>query len=30
VAQEVIGGHGLNLAVIGPFDDHDRFEALLR
>jgi len=30
VAQEVIGGHGLNLAVIGPFDDADRFEALIR
>jgi predicted Zn-dependent peptidase len=28
-AQEVIGGHGLNLALIGPFDDAEKFEALL-
>jgi len=25
----VIGGHGLNLALIGPFDDAETFEALL-
>jgi predicted Zn-dependent peptidase len=29
VAQEVIGNQGLQLALIGPFDDPDRFEALL-
>jgi predicted Zn-dependent peptidase len=29
VAQDVISGHGLNLAVIGPFDDAERFEKLL-
>jgi predicted Zn-dependent peptidase len=29
VAQDVIGGNGLNLALIGPFDDPDRFERLL-
>ena len=31
VAQDVIGGHGLNLALIGPFeqDQQDRFEKLL-
>jgi hypothetical protein len=29
VAQDVIGGHGLNLALIGPFDDAEKFEALL-
>jgi predicted Zn-dependent peptidase len=29
VAQAVIGGHGLNLALIGPFDDAEKFEALL-
>jgi predicted Zn-dependent peptidase len=29
VAQDVLGGHGLNLAVIGPFDDAARFEQLL-
>jgi predicted Zn-dependent peptidase len=29
VAQELIDGRGLNLAVIGPFDDPDRFEKLL-
>jgi hypothetical protein len=25
----VIGGHGLNLALIGPFDDAEKFEQLL-
>jgi predicted Zn-dependent peptidase len=31
VAQDVIGGHGLNLALIGPFeqDQQERFENLL-
>jgi predicted Zn-dependent peptidase len=29
VAQDVIGRNGLNLAVIGPFDDAERFERLL-
>jgi predicted Zn-dependent peptidase len=29
VAQDVIGGGGLNLAVIGPFDDAERFENVL-
>ena len=29
VAQDVIGGHGFNLALIGPFDDAEKFEALL-
>ena len=29
VAQDVIGRNGLNLAVIGPFDDAERFEKLL-
>jgi predicted Zn-dependent peptidase len=29
VATDVIDGHGLNLAVIGPFDDAERFEQLL-
>jgi predicted Zn-dependent peptidase len=29
VAQDVIGRSALNLAVIGPFDDADRFERLL-
>jgi predicted Zn-dependent peptidase len=29
VAQDVIGGQGLRLAVIGPFDDASKFEALL-
>jgi predicted Zn-dependent peptidase len=29
VAQDVIGSRGLNLAVIGPFDDPARFEAQL-
>jgi len=29
VAQEIIGSHGSNLALIGPFDDAERFEKLL-
>jgi predicted Zn-dependent peptidase len=29
VARELIDGRGLNLAVIGPFDDPQRFEKLL-
>ena len=29
VAQDVVGGKGLNLALIGPFDDAERFEKLL-
>jgi predicted Zn-dependent peptidase len=29
VAQDVIGGRGMSLAVIGPFDDASKFEALL-
>jgi len=29
VAQDLIAHQGLNLAVIGPFDDPDRFEKLL-
>jgi predicted Zn-dependent peptidase len=29
VAGELIDGRGLNLAVIGPFDDAERFERLL-
>ncbi len=29
VAQDVIGSNGLNLALIGPFDDQAPFEALL-
>ena len=29
VAQDVIGSGGLNLALIGPFDDPDRFQKLL-
>jgi hypothetical protein len=29
VAQNVIGGSGLNLALIGPFDDAEKFEALV-
>jgi predicted Zn-dependent peptidase len=29
VAGELIDGRGLNLAVIGPFDDPARFEKLL-
>ncbi len=30
VAQDVLGGKGFNLAVIGPFDDAERFENALR
>jgi predicted Zn-dependent peptidase len=29
VAQDVIGKNGLNLALIGPFEDAERFEKLL-
>jgi len=29
VAKDVIGGAGLRLAMIGPFDDADRFEKLI-
>jgi predicted Zn-dependent peptidase len=29
VSQDVIAANGLNLAVIGPFDDAERFEKLL-
>jgi predicted Zn-dependent peptidase len=29
VAADVLGGKGLNLALIGPFDDASRFEKLL-
>src|SRR5439155_19938087 len=29
VAHEVIGGNALNLALVGPFDDAERFERLL-
>jgi predicted Zn-dependent peptidase len=29
VSAEVLGDKGLNLAVIGPFDDAERFEKLL-
>jgi predicted Zn-dependent peptidase len=29
VAQDIISGHGLNLALVGPFDDPERFEKLL-
>ncbi len=29
VAQEVIGANALNLALVGPFDDPERFERLL-
>jgi predicted Zn-dependent peptidase len=29
VAEDVIGGKGLSLALIGPFDDAERFEQLL-
>jgi predicted Zn-dependent peptidase len=29
VANDVLDGRGLNLAVIGPFDDPERFEQLL-
>ena len=30
VAQDVIASAGLNLALIGPFDDAERFEELLQ
>jgi predicted Zn-dependent peptidase len=30
VAQDVIGGNGLNLALIGPFDDAEKFERILQ
>ena len=30
VAQNVIGGNGLNLALIGPFDEAEKFERLLQ
>jgi predicted Zn-dependent peptidase len=29
VAQELLAGNGLNLALVGPFDDAERFEKLL-
>jgi predicted Zn-dependent peptidase len=29
VAQDIIGGSGLRLALIGPFDDASKFERLL-
>jgi predicted Zn-dependent peptidase len=29
VAQDVIANRGLRLALIGPFDDAERFEKLL-
>jgi predicted Zn-dependent peptidase len=29
VAQDVIGRNGLNLALIGPFEEAEKFEALL-
>jgi predicted Zn-dependent peptidase len=29
VAQDVISSQGLNLALIGPFEDAERFESLL-
>jgi predicted Zn-dependent peptidase len=29
VAQDIVGGDGLNLALIGPFEDAGRFEQLL-
>jgi predicted Zn-dependent peptidase len=29
VAQDVIGSNGINLALIGPFEDEERFAALL-
>ena len=29
VAQDVIGSNGLNLALIGPFEEPERFEKLL-
>ena len=30
VAQDVIGSNGINLALIGPFDEAERFEQLVR
>ena len=30
VAQDVIASNGLNLALIGPFEDKPAFEALLK
>ena len=30
VAQDVIGSNGINLALIGPFEDEDRYAALAR
>jgi len=29
VAQDVIGRNAFTLAVVGPFDDEERFEKLL-
>jgi predicted Zn-dependent peptidase len=29
VARDILAADGLKLAVIGPFDDADRFERLL-
>jgi predicted Zn-dependent peptidase len=29
VAQDVIASNGVNLALIGPFEDAERFETLL-
>ena len=29
VAQDVLGSNGLNLGLIGPFEDAERFEKLL-
>ena len=29
VAQDVIGSNGINLALIGPFEDEERFAELL-
>src|SRR5258708_23904820 len=29
VAKNVIGGHGINLALIGPFENAEKFESLL-
>jgi predicted Zn-dependent peptidase len=29
VAKDVVGTHGLNLALVGPFDDEERFAKLL-
>ena len=30
VAKDTLGASGLNLALIGPFEDRDHFEALVR